>query len=45
MQRRKAEAERQATRESYPRTLTEDFDRCWKAAHERAKSGGILEVG
>jgi len=39
VQRRKAEAERQAKRESYLRTLADDFNGCWKAAHERAERG------
>ncbi len=34
-----AAAKRQAARESYLRTLADDFDRCWKAAHERAERG------
>jgi hypothetical protein len=39
IQRKKAEAERQARRETYLRTLAADFDRCWRAADERAERG------
>lgn len=39
IQRKQAEAERQAARASYLRTLAGDFDRCWKAADERAERG------
>ena len=36
---KKAEAERQAKRKVYLRTLAADFDRCWQAADERAERG------
>jgi len=36
---KKAEAERQAKRDVYLRTLAADFDRCWQAADERAERG------
>lgn len=39
VQRKQAEAKRLAARESYLRTLADDFDRCWKAADERAGRG------
>jgi hypothetical protein len=39
VQREKAEAERQARRVDYLRTLAADFDRCWQAADERAERG------
>jgi hypothetical protein len=39
VQRRKAEAKQQATREAYLRTLADDVDRYWKAAHARAERG------
>lgn len=39
VQRKKADAERQAKREIYLRTLATDFDRCWQAADERAERG------
>lgn len=39
MQRKKAEAERQARREAYLRTLAADFDSCWQAADKRAERG------
>lgn len=39
VQRKKAEAERQARRVAYLRTLAADFDRCWQAADERAERG------
>jgi hypothetical protein len=38
-QRKKAEAERQARRETYLRTLAADFDRCWQAADKLAERG------
>ncbi len=39
IQRKQAEAKRQAARESYLRTLADDFDCCWEAAHARAERG------
>ena len=39
VQRKKAEAERQAKREAHLRTLASDFDRCWQAADVRAERG------
>lgn len=39
VRRKKAEAERQAKREAYLHTLASDFDRCWRAADERAERG------
>ena len=39
IQRKQAEAEQQAAREFYLRTLADDFERCWKAAHARAERG------
>ena len=39
IQRRKAEAVRQAKRETYLRTLATDFDKHWRAAGERAERG------
>jgi hypothetical protein len=38
-QRKKAEAERQAKRETFLRTLAADFDRCWQAADKLAERG------
>ena len=38
-QRTRAEAKRQAERESYLRTLAADFDRCWQVADKRAERG------
>lgn len=38
-QRKKAEAERQAKRKTYLRTLAADFDRCWRNADKRAERG------
>jgi hypothetical protein len=39
VQRKKADAERQAKRETYLRTLAADFDSCWQAADKRAERG------
>jgi hypothetical protein len=39
IQRKKAEAKRQAKCEFYLRTLAGDFDQCWKNVHERAARG------
>lgn len=39
VQRKKAEAERQAKRETYLRTLATDFNRCWRTADKRAERG------
>ncbi len=39
VRRKKAEAERQAKRETYLRTLTADFDPCWQAADKLAERG------
>lgn len=39
LQRKKAEAERQAKRETYLRTLAADFGRCWQAADKLAERG------
>jgi hypothetical protein len=39
VQRNKAEVQRQAKRESYLRTLADDFDRYWNTAHECAERG------
>lgn len=39
VQRKKAEAERQARRETYLRTLAADFDRCWQGADKLAERG------
>lgn len=39
LQRKKAEAERQAERETYLRTLAADFNRCWRAADKGAERG------
>ena len=39
VQRKKAEAERQAKRETYLRTLAADFNRCWRTADKRAERG------
>lgn len=39
VQRKKAEAERQARRETYLRTLAADFERCWQIADKRAERG------
>lgn len=39
IQRRKAEAKRQAARELYLRTLANDFDRCWMAVYVSAERG------
>lgn len=39
VQRKKAEAERQARRETYLRTLAADFDPCWQAADKLAERG------
>ena len=39
VQRKKAEAERQARRETYLRTLAADFGRCWQAADKLAERG------
>jgi len=39
IQRKKAEVERQAKRETYLRTLAADFNRCWRAADKRAERG------
>ena len=39
VQRKKAEAERQAKRETYLRTLAADVDRCWQAADKLAERG------
>lgn len=39
LQRKKAEAEQQARRETYLRTLAADFERCWHAADELAERG------
>jgi hypothetical protein len=36
-QRKKAEAERQAKRKTYLRTLAADFDQCWRNADKRAE--------
>ncbi|HUX25254.1 MAG TPA: hypothetical protein VMV87_11620 [Burkholderiales bacterium] len=38
-QRKRAEAERQAKRETYLRTLAADFDKCWQVADKRAERG------
>ena len=38
-QRKRAEAERQAKRETYLRTLAADFDQCWRNADKRAERG------
>jgi hypothetical protein len=38
-QRKKAEAERQAKRKTYLRTLASDFDQCWRDADKRAERG------
>ena len=38
-QRKRAEAERQAKRETYLRTLASDFDQCWRDADKRAERG------
>ena len=39
IQRKKAEVERQAKRETYLRTLAADFNGCWRAADKRAERG------
>jgi len=39
IQRKKAEVERQAKRETYLRTLAADFNRCWRTADKRAERG------
>lgn len=39
LQRKKAEAERQAKRETYLRTLAADFNRCWRTADKQAERG------
>lgn len=39
VQRKKAEAGRQARRETFLRTLAADFDRCWQAADKLAERG------
>ncbi len=39
VQRKKTEAERQAKRETYLRTLAADFDQCWQAADKLAERG------
>lgn len=39
VQRKKAEAERQARRETYLRTLAAGFDQCWQAADKLAERG------
>ena len=39
VQRKKAEAERRAKRETYLRTLAADFDRCWQGADKLAERG------
>ena len=39
IQRKNAEAERQAKRETYLRTLAADFNRCWRNADKRAERG------
>ncbi|WP_260295776.1 cell envelope integrity protein TolA [Sedimenticola hydrogenitrophicus] len=39
IQRKKAEIERQAKRETYLRTLADDFNRCWRNADKRAERG------
>ncbi|MHB1076257.1 OmpH/Skp family outer membrane protein [Thiobacillus sp.] len=39
VQRKKAETERQARRETYLRTLAADFDPCWQAADKLAERG------
>lgn len=39
VQRKKAETERQARRETYLRTLAADFDSCWQAADKLAERG------
>ena len=39
VRRKKAEAERQAKRETYLRTLAADFDPCWQAADKLAERG------
>lgn len=39
LQRKKAEAEQQARRETYLRTLAADFDPCWQAAGKLAERG------
>ena len=38
-QHKRAEAERQAKRETYLRTLAADFDQCWRDADQRAERG------
>ena len=38
-QRNRADAERQAKRETYLRTLASDFDQCWRDANKRAERG------
>ena len=38
-QRKRAEAERQAKRETCLRTLASDFDKCWQVADKRAERG------
>jgi hypothetical protein len=38
-QRKRADAERQAKRETYLRTLASDFDQCWRDADQRAERG------
>lgn len=38
-QRKRADAERQAKRETYLRTLAADFDKCWQVADKRAERG------
>ena len=39
IQRKKVEAERQAKRETYLRTLAADFNKCWRTADKRAERG------
>ncbi len=39
VQRKKREAERQAKRETYLRTIAADFDRCWQAADKLVERG------
>lgn len=39
IQRKKAEIERRAKRETYLRTLAADFNRCWRTADKRAERG------
>jgi len=39
IQRKKAEIERQAKRETYLRTLAADFNRCWRTVDKRAERG------